>query len=215
METTSTKDPFDFTHPVSEESKAAFERVDKRRREAFCSVCGGLGLWTNGAGNQVTCPKCKGGGFQQDRVAAYSDASKEVESLHAKVSQLEQERDALVRLIDTPHTAEFLSSVKTEAAHQVKRWGTEHDVGKTPWDWFWLVGYLAQKAASSALLGDTEKAKHHTISTAAVMLNWFRRLTGDDLTFQPGVDPTKRGAEAALATDPLDSEGTVQPSPKQ
>lgn len=123
----------------------------------------------------------------------------------ARIRELEAERDALreevarlAGLIDTPHTDDWLRAVPLEAAHQVKRWGVKHDVGKTPFDWFWLIGYLAQKAASSAVAGDTEKAKHHTISTAAVLLNWFRRLTGDDTTFQPGIDPTKRGADAAL-----------------
>lgn len=121
------------------------------------------------------------------------------------VTELERERDALreevtrlTKLIDTPHTDDWLRAVPLEAAHQVKRWGVEHDVGKTPFDWFWLIGYLAQKAAASAVAGDVEKAKHHTVSTGAVLLNWFKRLTGDDTLFQPGVDPQQRGAAAAL-----------------
>lgn len=120
-----------------------------------------------------------------------------IDFLLAEVDRLKAENKKIVRLIDTPHTDDFIKAVPLEAAHQVKRWGVEHDVGKTPWDWFWLIGYLAQKAASAALSGNTEKAKHHTISTAAVLLNWFRRLTGEDESFQPGIDPTKRGAAVA------------------
>lgn len=105
--------------------------------------------------------------------------------------QLEMEIQRLMNLIDTPHTEDFMQAVPLEAAHQIKRWGVEHDEGKTPFDWFWLVGYLAQKAATAAVNGDLEKAKHHTISTAACMLNWYRRLTGDDETFQPGIEIPK------------------------
>lgn len=104
---------------------------------------------------------------------------------------LRKQVDQLTNLINTPHTDDFIRALPLEAAHQISRWGTEHDEGKTVWDWFWLIGYLAQKAASAALAGDTEKAKHHTISTAAVLLNWFRRLTGDDTSFRPGIESPK------------------------
>lgn len=116
----------------------------------------------------------------------------------SNVLALIAELERLEKLIDTPHTDDWLHAVPLEAAHQVKRWGVEHDAGKTPLDWFWLIGYLAQKAATSALVGDVEKAKHHTISTAAVLLNWFRRLTGDDETFQPGIDPQQRTEAGVL-----------------
>ncbi len=46
-------------------------------------------------------------------------------------------------------------------------------------DWFWLIGYLAGKALMHALAGDRDKAKHHTISTAAALLNWHRAM-GED-----------------------------------
>lgn len=122
-------------------------------------------------------------------------------ALCAERDTLRKEVARLLCLIDTPHTDDFMAAVPLEAAHQVKRWGVEHDAGKTSWDWFWLIGYLAQKAASSALAGDTEKAKHHTISTSAVLLNWFRHLVGDERTFQPGVDPTSRGIPAITETE--------------
>lgn len=95
---------------------------------------------------------------------------------------------ALIDLIDTPHTADWIQAVPLEAAHQIKRWGVEQDAGKTPFDWFWLLGYLSQKAADAQVRGDVDKAKHHTISSAAVLLNWHRHLSGDNSTFQPGID---------------------------
>jgi hypothetical protein len=92
------------------------------------------------------------------------------------------------QVINTPETADFMAGVPLEAAHQRERWGSDHDAGKTPFDWFWLVGYLAQKAASSAVAGDTEKAKHHTISTAAALANWHAALSGADTSMRPGIN---------------------------
>lgn len=144
----------------------------------------------------------------------------------------------LEALLNTPKTDEFLEAVRIEAAHQVERWGIESDAGKTPWDWFWLVGYLAQKAAQAAsnhgaptaelealvarwreaaseeidnpivtwrdgVWGrandldlalrqaralNLDKAKHHTISTAAALLNWHRALSGEPTPMRPGTD---------------------------
>ena len=79
--------------------------------------------------------------------------------------------------------------MRLEAAHQIERWGAQHDAGKTPLDWFWLIGYLAQKAATAAIAGNIEKAHHHTISTAAAMLNWYRSLTGENTDMRPGIAP--------------------------
>ena len=111
----------------------------------------------------------------------------------------EQRNEELEALLDTPHTSDWFEGVKLEAGHQIKRWGSEHDAGKGPADWFWLIGYLAQKAMGAQMLGDTEKAKHHTISTGAALLNWFRAITGDSNAMRPGIDdatlkPTESGA---------------------
>ena len=95
----------------------------------------------------------------------------------------------LRKLIDTPETKDFARGVHLEAAHQRNRWGSDHDAGKTPFDWFWLIGYLAQKAADAAVRGDTEKARHHTISTAAALANWHLALSGTDTSMRPGIRP--------------------------
>lgn len=65
--------------------------------------------------------------------------SSDVEALRRRVAELEA-------LINTPQTADFFQAVRLEAAHQQERWGTAHDQGKEPNDWFWLLGYLGGKA---------------------------------------------------------------------
>lgn len=90
-------------------------------------------------------------------------------------------------VVNTPETADFMAGVPLEAAHQRDRWGVDHDAGKAPLDWFWLIGYLAQKAADAAMRGDSEKARHHTISTAAALGNWHAALTGADTRMRPGI----------------------------
>jgi len=98
----------------------------------------------------------------------------------------------LEALINTPHTDEWFEAVRLEAAHQVERWGASHDVGKAPADWFWLLGYLGQKAMTAAMAGNENKARHHTISSAAMLLNWFRAIVGDSNAMRPGIDAAMR-----------------------
>lgn len=102
-------------------------------------------------------------------------------------AELRAEVEALTMLLDTPHTDDWFEGVRLEAGHQIKRFGAEHDAGKSPADWFWLVGYLAQKAMNAQMSGDEYKAKHHTISTGAAMLNWFRAITGESNDMRPGI----------------------------
>jgi hypothetical protein len=105
-------------------------------------------------------------------------------------------RAEVLQLLNTPEIEDFINGVVIEAAHQRERWGTDHDDGKSPWDWFWLIGYLAQKAASAAVNDDLVKARHHTISTAAALANWHLALTGTDNSMRPGIEPPQ--TEAAL-----------------
>ena len=98
--------------------------------------------------------------------------------------------DEIVRLrqqLNTPELDNFAAGVVSEAQHQRERWGADGDAGKGPLDWFWLIGYLAQKAATAELAGDVDKAKHHTISTAAAMANWHARLLGAHKAMRPGI----------------------------
>jgi hypothetical protein len=97
-----------------------------------------------------------------------------------------QQRDELLALINSPEVDNFLRGVHLEAIHQVNRWGTATDRAKRPADWFWLVGYLAGKALHAAVAGNTEKALHHTISTAAALYNWHAAIKGYDVRMAPG-----------------------------
>lgn len=105
-------------------------------------------------------------------------------TLLAVVDALDAGRQAI---INSPETADFMAGVPIEAMHQRERWAAEHDAGKTPFDWFWLIGYLSQKAASSQVAGDADKALHHTISTAAALANWHLSITGADTSMRPGI----------------------------
>jgi hypothetical protein len=105
----------------------------------------------------------------------------------AEVTELRDRITELEAKINTPTTDDWFDGVRLEAAHQQERWGSEHDAGKTALDWFWLIGYLAQKATFAAIGGDTEKAKHHTISTAAAILNWYRHIAGENTSMRPGI----------------------------
>jgi hypothetical protein len=105
----------------------------------------------------------------------------------ARVDQLQAEIDRLNAIINTPHADDFLRAVSIEAEHQRQRWGAEGDAGKTPADWFWLVGYLGGKALHSHAAANTEKAEHHIITTAAALANWHRNVFGKT-DMRPGID---------------------------
>ncbi len=81
-------------------------------------------------------------------------------------------------IINTPQSGDFLRAVSIEAEHQRQRWGASGDAGKTPADWFWLVGYLAGKSLHAHSAADTEKAEHHIITTAAACQNWHAAMFG-------------------------------------
>lgn len=52
----------------------------------------------------------------------------------------------LKALVNTPELLNFMAGVPLEAVHQQERWGAKHDGGKTPEDWYWLIGHLAGRA---------------------------------------------------------------------
>lgn len=94
------------------------------------------------------------------------------------VTQLQAEVARLNAVINQPQADDFVRAVSIEAEHQRQRWNSEHDAGKTPADWFWLVGYLAGKALHAHGAGSIEKAEHHVITTGAACLNWHRAMFG-------------------------------------
>lgn len=113
---------------------------------------------------------------------------------HAAKERAEVER--LRALVNTPTLHSFRDGVVLEAAHQRERWGADHDAGKAPADWFWLVGYLAGKALQAQTSGNTEKALHHTISTAAALANWHAAISGEHTAMRPGINPAAHGIAA-------------------
>jgi Mg/Co/Ni transporter MgtE len=128
-----------------------------------------------------------------------AEALEEMLGVAAKEMRIKDERiNELETLINTPKIDDFLEAVKLEAAHQVERWGSAHDAGKEPQDWFWLIGYLAGKALASAVRGEAEKALHHTISTAGACLNWHRALSGESTRMRPGIEPPKEERSASV-----------------
>lgn len=116
---------------------------------------------------------------------------REVQLLTAlqRVRELEGERDQ-------PETEDFFKGVPLEAAHQRHRWGVEHDGGKAPMDWFWLVGYLAGKCLAAHIAGNQEKALHHAISTAAACANWHLAIKGKT-NMRPGIEAPETESELA------------------
>lgn len=113
------------------------------------------------------------------------------------------ELERLRSLIGRPYVGAWVDEILIEAAHQRDRWGADQDHGKAPEDWFWLVGYLAGKALAAHKSGDSDKARHHTVSTAAVLAHWAAAISGSENVFRPGL-----GAEKIAGL----SEGCISPA---
>ena len=107
--------------------------------------------------------------------------------LLAENAELKVEVGRLHALLNTPEIESFDKAVPLEAAHQQERWDAQHDAGKNPEDWFWLIGYLAGKALHSMKTGNRDKALHHTISTAAALRNWHAHIRSGETAMRPGI----------------------------
>lgn len=110
----------------------------------------------------------------------------EAEALRTAFGKAKAEELRLTALINTPRTDDFFEAVRIEAAHQIERWGVEHDAGKRPEDWIALVVYLLGKATKAHYESDRDKLLHHVITLAAVALNWHRNATGVSTAMRPG-----------------------------
>jgi hypothetical protein len=102
-------------------------------------------------------------------------------------------------LIDSPVLHDFARGVVLEAVHQQERWASPHDGGKEPADWFWLLGYLTQKAMMSQLAGDIDKALHHTITAAAALANWHDSILGNK-RMRPGIGAPADAGQVPVAS---------------
>lgn len=149
--------------------------------------------------------------LKQDEVGSLVDATDEevlvvdndnqlpderTEAIATLIAEAVNEADRLHSQLNSPEIEDFAYGVVLEAAHQRERWKADHDAGKSPFDWFWLIAYLAQKAAAASVAGDVDKAKHHTISTAAALANWHLALGGGDNGMRPGIEPPTVGTGA-------------------
>jgi hypothetical protein len=94
----------------------------------------------------------------------------------AELHDERMEHDLLKELLSRPEIDDFQDGVMLESAHQRQRWGDAHDRSKSAENWYWLVGYLAGKALRSTIEGDQVKARHHTISSAAVLFQWWKAI---------------------------------------
>ncbi len=124
--------------------------------------------------------------LRSELLACINDLRADNKDQAAEIARLHQ-------IIDTPQKDDFLRAVSTEAEHQRRHCGAEHDAGKTPADWFWLVGYLAGKALHAQAAGDTAKAEHHVITTAAALANWHLAMFGKT-DMRPGINPERVAA---------------------
>ena len=125
---------------------------------------------------------------------------------HDELLAFKAQAERLDAIINTPELVDFPKAVMLEAAHQEQRWGSADREGKTPQEWFWLVGYLSGRALAhhkeaERLAGDPygangtrdpsiayhrEKAVHHTITAAAALAHWHASVLGKHTTMQPG-----------------------------
>lgn len=121
--------------------------------------------------------------FESNRCIGYAQ---EALSLQAIVTQQAATIEQLTAKLNSPELVSFRDGVIMEASHQRERWGSAHDDGKQPSDWFWLVGYLGGKALAAHITGNLEKALHHTISTAAALANWHAAILGKT-DMRPGI----------------------------
>lgn len=142
-------------------------------RSHLCHGCGHIWRPADVPTNGVVAVKTKGRSDSPLR-DAFDCLARDRDPLASRKTELEREVERLRALINTPQTQDWMRGGELEAAHQQERWGSAHDGGKAPEDWFWLLGYLSGKALAAMNAGDHEKTRHHIISSAAVLRNWHR-----------------------------------------
>ncbi|WP_246637377.1 SDR family oxidoreductase [Burkholderia catarinensis] len=95
--------------------------------------------------------------------------------------QAEAEVFRLNAIINTPHNDDFYKGVSIEEEYQRQLHGVDATDARFDWaQYLWVTGYLLNKALAACKTGegDGEKAKHHLITSAALIKNWHNVLTG-------------------------------------
>lgn len=98
-----------------------------------------------------------------------------------EVVQLRAEVARLNTIIKHPEHDDFIRGVSIEAEYQRCLHGVDASEGRFDWhQWYWVVGYLLGKALAACKSGegDGEKARHHLVTSAALINNWHNVLTG-------------------------------------
>lgn len=148
--------------------------------------------------------------LQQELAESKSNNGKAVDHiLRANTNRnlMTKERDSAIAryeelsaIVNTPETSNFLVGMQREIPHQIIKWRSESDLGKTAFDWVFLIGSLATRAAMYLKQGNMDKARHHCITTAAACANWHAALIGQDTGMRPGhehreagINPTTQG----------------------
>lgn len=84
-------------------------------------------------------------------------------------------------IIHAPESDDFLKGVVIEAEYQRQLHGVDASDARFEWhQWYWVVGYLLGKALAACKSGEGngEKAKHHLVTSAALINNWHNVLIG-------------------------------------
>ncbi|TAI67637.1 hypothetical protein [Bradyrhizobium sp. Leo170] len=98
-------------------------------------------------------------------------------------------------MISAPYTPKRLLERAASIDKQVEKWSGNAGYADT----FRMEAWALRMAAAAATAGDVDKTRHHTISTAAALLNWHRHLSGTSREMRPGIDPVERGIETECA----------------
>jgi hypothetical protein len=106
-----------------------------------------------------------------------------------EITRLQKLCDALITRISNPEINNFMEGVAIEAAHQVERWGEEHDADKTFEQWTALLVRLLGKFVDANWNRDRDKALHHLITIAAVCSNAHRQMVKLKLAVEEGSKP--------------------------